>query len=137
MKDSEKREKINPPHGLYSFLLPLARFSHFSAYLVRAENVGCNNFATAGNDRAFRPLNMQWKLLLRDRRRSHVKGTDEIAEKAPMFRRFRAECPRYVPPRFASIAVFAFSSGYRLSYYAIAYRDIEITQYKCGFDSSI
>lgn len=65
------------------------------------------------------------------RRRSHVKGTDEIAEKAPMFRRFRAECPRNVP-RFASIAVFTFSSDYRLPYYAmtIEYRDIEITQHK-------
>lgn len=64
--------------------------------------------------------------------RSHVKGTDEIAEKASMFRRFRAECPRNAP-RFASIAVFAFSSDYRLPYYAtiVAYRDIEITQHKC------
>jgi len=62
-------------------------------------------------------------------RRSHVKGTDEIAEKAPMFRRFRAECPRNAL-RFASIAVSAFSSGYRLPYYAttIANHDIKITQ---------
>jgi len=48
-------------------------------------------------------------------RRSHVKGTDEIAEKAPMFRQFCAECPRN--GRFASIAAFTSSPDYQLHYY--------------------
>jgi len=48
-------------------------------------------------------------------RRSHMKGTDEIAEKAPMFRQFCAECPRN--GRFASIAAFTFSPDYQLRYY--------------------
>lgn len=65
VKDNEKERKLihRTDFSLFSY-----RFSHSSVYLVRTENVGCNNFATAGNDRAFRPLNMQWKLLLRDRR---------------------------------------------------------------------
>lgn len=73
------------------------------------------------------------------RRRSHVKGTDEIAEKAPMFRRFRAECPRNAP-RFASIAVFAFSSDYRPPYYAtvahtLKSRNANVLQYSDKFNT--
>lgn len=62
--DAKKRERKLIRRA---FLLP--RLSPtFLPISFAPEYVSCNNFATAGNDRAFRPLNMQWKLLLRDQR---------------------------------------------------------------------
>lgn len=134
----KKREKINPPHGLFSFLLPLAPFSHSSVYLVRAENVGCNNFATAGNDRAFRPLNMQWKLLLRDR--CGVVRTWRELMKLRKKRRCSGDFARNVLETLPVSHRLPSSCSHQTIVCLIARRPshiaIEITQHKCWIEYS-